>query len=605
MNQGRTPAHWIKHNLSTRLPRRHVVLDTEAHRQPTRDGERQTFRLAVAAFDHQRKAGEDWQPTQLERFRSPAALWDWIDGCTEKGRRLIVVAHNLAYDLRIADAFNHLPRLGYRIDMIRLDGGSAWCSWRSEDRTICCVDTVSWFGTSLDRIAATLGMTRPALPADADDDETWFERCTADVRVLQRAWREVLTWIEDDDLGNWKPTGAGQGWAAFRHRHMTHRILHHGIPKVAAAEREAAWAGRCEAWRWGRLPTGQWSEWDFTAAYAHVCRDRALPTKLVGHLGPARATRALGSSNDGEALLRCRITTAMPTAPARGPHGICWPVGSWEAWLWDIEARQVIAHGGRVEVLEGWRYETTPALAQWARWCLGVLEQNPRGVEGLRRLVVKGWSRTVVGRFGSRWSSWSDEGEAHGADVALRVLDGPAMPAPRRMMMVGGRAIVEGESRDAEDGNVAVMSFVMAVCRVNLWGAMTVAGFGNLAYVDTDSVLVNDAGSARLEAAGIDGLRVKSAWHGVEVYGPRQLVLRGQLRAAGIPRSAVPVGPRSWSATIWRSLPASLRQGEADAVVLRDRQFTLHGTDHRRQHLSGGVTAPYSLPGGLAVDLAI
>lgn len=586
-----TPPHWIKTNEANRVPRRHVIIDTEANQEELARSKVQTFRLACAAFDHVTKAGRDWRPTERERFTTPLALWQWVDGCTLPGRRTIVVAHNLAYDLRIADAFTILPALGWRLDMVRLDGGAAWCQWRRESRSLTMVDTVSWFGVGLDRIAGELRLTKPALPAfDAPDDE-WFARCEADVEVLRQAWRLVLDWIDRERLGNWKPTGAGMGWAFFRHRHMTHRILHHGVERVARVERAAAFAGRCEAWRHGTLSGGPFTEWDFAAAYAQVCEEVDLPVRLIGRRTGTAAQKLLDSRDGEAAVLRCRIATDVPVAPYRGSHGILWPTGRFESWLWDVEARQAVAAGATIEVVDAYRYHAAPALRQWAGWILDTLDAPARDVHPLLRLIVKGWSRTTVGRFGAQWATWDDIGEAHGADVALWKVGNGDPAATTRAMMVGGRCLLEGRRVDAPDSAVAIMSFVMAACRVKLWKAMEVAGFDNLAYVDTDGLLVTPEGSDRLAAAQLPGLRPKSKWRDVTVLGPRQLEVDGRLRAAGIPLSAVRVGPRTWDAEVWRSLPASMRSGELDRVTIIDRRFTMRGIDRRRVHLSDGATA--------------
>ena len=253
------PAHWIRRNESNRIPRRHISLDTEAV-QVEEGGRRvQTFRCAVACLDSQHSRGEKWRPPEWGRFTDPWALWQWVDGCTRTHARTVVVAHNLAYDLRISQAFIWLPKLGWELVMVRLDGGQAWAHWKRDDRSIAMVDTMSWFSVGLAELGDLIGEPKPPLPKWDDPLDVWMARCEADVQILRLCWGRVLRWIEEDDLGNWKPTGAGQGWAAFRHRWMDTRILHHGLDSVATLEREAAWTGRCEAWRWGRLPRGVWT----------------------------------------------------------------------------------------------------------------------------------------------------------------------------------------------------------------------------------------------------------------------------------------------------------------------------------------------------------
>lgn len=578
------------------MPRRHIVLDCEAHQ--TDDGHRkvQTFRLAVAGFDYQSKAGRAWKSTDLQRFDTPRDLWEWVDGCTIKGRRTIVVAHNLAYDLRVADAFTILPALGWSLEMVRLDHGSAWCKWKRDTSSLMLTDTVSWFGVSLEKIGALLRAPKLPLPEFDADDETWFARCETDVKILRAAWRKVIDWIDTGDLGNWKPTGAGQGWAFLRHNHLTHKILHHGIERIAKLEREAAWTGRCEAWRHGRLPAGKWQEFDFSTAYARVAESCDVPVRLLDHLGPKGATAAVERSDGFAALVHATITTDTPTCPTRGSDGILWPTGTYTSWLWSHEARLALEAGAQVSCDKGYRYETAPALRSWATAILDMLADHPGTIDPLLQLVVKGWSRTTIGRFGAQWGQWEDIGDAHGDDVTLMQAGDGDTGAKFRVMMVGGRALAETVKVDAEDGAVHVMSWIMAECRVRLWRAMQAAGFEHVAYVDTDGLFVDVEGARRLDAAAFPGLRRKSTWGNVEVLGPRQLVLGGKLRVAGVPSSAVQTGPRSWQAEVWRSLPASIRAGEIDSVVVTGRTFHLKGVDRRRVHVARGRTVAIELP---------
>ncbi len=589
------PAHWIRPNHLARVPRRHIIIDTEAHRTPTDRGETQTFRVACAAFDHQQKAGRDWRPTQRATFTDPLDLWRWVDARTMKKRRTIVVAHNLAYDLRIGRAFDLLPELGYELEMVRLDHGSAWCQWRRGDRALGMVDSVSWYGVGLDKIGSALGVCKPELPDELDDEATWIARCEADVEILRLAWRQTLDWLDDNDIGNWKPTGAGMGWAFLRHRHLTHKVLHHGIERIAQIEREASWTGRCEAWRWGNLPRGEWVEWDYRSAYAHVAEECNVPTRLQGHLGPKSARAALEGPQEFAAVVHATITTDTPTVPSRGSHGILWPVGTFTSWLWDHEARMAVEAGATVTCDTGYRYETAPALRSWATAVLDLLADHQELTPPIVKMVVKGWSRTTVGRFGAQWGSWDDIGEAHGADVTLVQAENGDSGRRYRMMMIGGRCLAEGPKSDAPDGAVHVMSWIMAECRRRLWIAMSVAGLDHVAYVDTDGLIVDRIGARALAAAELPGLRPKSSWRNVEVLGPRQLILGDRLRVAGVPSSAVRVGARSWDADVWRSLPASLRNGETDRVIVRGRRFELRGVDHRRVHLPKGRTAAIEL----------
>src|SRR5260370_37951774 len=95
-------AHYIRTNEQARIPARYVILDTEAVRERDKKGEVQTWSLAACAFvawDKEEKILE-----QRARFETPEELWSAVSAFTRVGRRTVVYAHNLNYDLRIRQA---------------------------------------------------------------------------------------------------------------------------------------------------------------------------------------------------------------------------------------------------------------------------------------------------------------------------------------------------------------------------------------------------------------------------------------------------------------------------------------------------------------------
>lgn len=589
------PPHWIKRNEVTRVPRRHVFLDTETRSEMVGLAESLTFRLGVGVAEWQAHKGEPVSSEGPVRFTSPEAIWTWVDGLTRVHRRTIVWCHNLGFDMRVAQALQWLPSLGWQLEMIQLNRGSAFASWRRDGRSLTLADSMSWFPMPLADVGPLVGLAKPKLPRDADSDEAWWARCEADVEILRRAIRRVLDWLEDADLGNWRPTGAGQGWAAFRHQHMTHRILHHGRPDVAEIERTAAWTGRCEAWRWGDLGLGPWHEVDFSTAYAQVAFDCDVPVSLHGRQSPSALKGYLRGREGFAALLHVEITTETPMAPSRGPDGILWPVGRFRSWLWDHEVREAMTAGAEVKILAGFTYHVRPALRQWAGWVFDLLAATPAELHPLLHVVVKGWSRSVVGRFGARVANWVPFGDPWLPPLTLSQLNDATEGTLRRVLTLADQSFIEGPQLDTPDSAVHVMSWIMSESRVRLWRMMLAAGTEEVVYVDTDGAYVTSQGLAAVQAAEIPGLRLKASYAHLTVHGPRSIEHDGRLKAAGIKSNAVKVGEREWAGQVWSSLGSSLAQQRADRVEITPRTWTVQGTDHRRRHLDGGRTAPIRL----------
>lgn len=590
-------AHYVAHNAVTRVPRSYIYLDTEAHRTVIGRQETQTFRLAVAAYDTIRKDREGWKDRAWGQFVDVASLWGWVTAHCRRKARTVLVAHNLGYDLRIADAFTHLPALGWTFVAGNVGAGTCWFMFRNGDRTLCCVDSMSWVPTGLEKLGVLCGISKLDLPDEDDDEVAWFARCTRDVEILADVWRRLMAWVECDDLGNWKLSGAGQSWAAFRHRFMEHRLLVHEDDDARAAERAAAHTGRCEAWQHGKLTGGPYAEWDFTTAYAIIGRDCDVPVKLCGEMHAPTLAKVLDASRTRAVLCEVEVTTDEPVLPNRSEAGIRWPVGRVVTTCWDNELALAIRHGGRVHVVRAWIYRRAPALSGFCSWVLDGLDGTRADVDPVVQLALKHWSRALIGRTAAQWSRWEPWGEAPSADVMLSTCRDVPADETYALLQLGTQIIRQSAKPDNPDAMVAIMSWVMAESRVRLWKAMQVSGLSNVAYVDTDSLIVNSVGTTNLARAKIPGLRIKGEWTDLEILGPRQIIPGHQLRAAGVPVGAVRVADRAWEAGVWSGLASGLSRGSHDAVQVTHRRFELRGTDNRRRHLPKGLTEAYGVNG--------
>jgi hypothetical protein len=588
-------AHYVRHNAVTRVPRAFVYLDTETYRRRHGTHEVQSWRLAVAAYDQKRHDGDGWKERDWHRSTDPHDLWTWITSKCRKKARTVLVAHNLAFDLRIADAFTILPSLGWRCVFVRLDGGQAMAIWRNESRTLSMVDSMSWVPSALEKLGALCGIPKPGLPNEDDSQEGWYRRCERDVEILAAVWLRLMHWIQDDDLGNWKPTGAGQSWSAFRHRFKTDQLLVHEDDDARAAERAASMTGRAEAWKVGKLSGGPFVEWDFTAAYCTIGAECDVPTQLCGEMRRPSLDKVLLAARDYAVLCEVEVTTDVPAVPFRDADGIRWPIGRFTTVLWNHELALVpgVDQGNRV--VRAWVYRRAPALRDFCRWVLDGIADTSPGSDPIIKLALKHWSHTLIGRTAAQWPKWDLVGTSDRAGVSLGPLVDVGAGERWRLLQVGFDLYRQRDQLENPDAMVSIMSWIMAEARVRLWGAMESAGLDHVCYVDTDSVIVDQAGDERLREARIPGLRVKSVYESLEVMGPRQIVPGGVLRAAGVPRGARQVAGRVWEAEVWAGLGSSISEGEPELVRVALRRFRLNGTDRRRTHLADGSTRAVEL----------
>lgn len=589
-------SHYIKENHNTRVPQRYIYLDTESVTETIDEVDYQSWRLGVTTFDgwndHKKVAIEP----ETQRWSTPGDLWGYVNSKCRRRSRTVLIAHNLAYDMRIARAFFDLPNIGWSISRLGLHEKSLSVTWkRADGATLVCVDSYAWLPMSLEKIASTIGTQKEPLPANTDT-EGWWERCERDVDILRTACRQLWDMVTQGDMGNWQRTGAGMAWANWRHQHYTHRVVVHDDPLAREAEIYATYTGRCEAWEWGRFVGGPWTEWDLPLAYPRIAATSNIPVALMGRHSHVPGW-VLDQQKESERwLVYCDVRLDTPCLPSRSNEGINWPVGEIKGWFWDCEIRLAVEEGANVQMGEGYRYKAAPALKAWAEWIIGVSEGELPGYTALQRAAIKHWGRALIGRFAVKYRSWDYWGEGVAGEVGLNTIVDMERQISEDYLHLGPETYKSGDELYGADTCPFVQGYIMAEARVRLWHIATTAGLDEVAYMDTDSCITTPLGSERIAAAvardGLYGARPKARATQLDIYGPRQLILNGTPRISGLPSGAKHTDALKYAGQRWESLQTALRRDRGDRVVVSPQSYLISGSDSRRTHLADGRTTP-------------
>lgn len=529
-------------------------------------------------------------------YHDPKALWVDVEAFCKTSGRTILWAHNLGYDVRITQAFDILPALGWRLTAHNIGKSGVWLEWRKDGKTLLMADSVTVFGQKLAKVGAYFGLGQIESPKDKDDDAAWLRRCRRDVEILQTAMLAYLQWLEEDDMGNWRLTGAAQSWATFRHKFLTHKMVVHDDEFALEAERRAMWAGRCEAYWIGELRGQVVHEWDFTQAYARIARDHPVPVRLLGPMPQAYDWRRIVDSAKSALLAKVRITTSVPVVPCEDDGRILWPIGTFDTVLWDVEIKAALDAGATVEVLQGWLYHLEPALKAWGDWIIGQLEAPEEECPTWQKVVLKHQSRALIGYMAMTHNTWEEFATVEESCVRRSTLIDLDKGTACDMIQVGHDVWVDGGRVESPSSMPMITGYVQAISRVQLWNVLKELPEGVALYVDTDSLLCTDKHSGVVQGVarklGYDGLRLKRSWQGFTIRGPRQIITGDLARVSGVPRDARQRGKYTLVGEVWDSLPGSIHRGDPSSVVIRDRNWTITGRDNRRRNTGFGWTAP-------------
>jgi hypothetical protein len=530
----------------------------------------------------------------------PGHLWEWVASKCKSKTRVVIFAHNLSYDMRISDALRILYGLGFELAFLTLDSNRTVARFKRGDKSLLMVDLASWFPTSLEKLGGYFGLKKTPLPGQDDSETDWVRRCTKDVDITRAAALNLLQWLERNDMGSFRLTGPAQAMAAYRHRFLPRfGLLVHRDEEALAAERSAVWAGRCEVWQHGEV-SGPIYEWDYRLAYLHIAQREYLPIRLRGTLDEPSTRNVLRLAKTRRLLCEVTVDTTEPTLPAKGADGILWPTGQFQTTIWDNELQLALDNGAKVTVNKAYVYMRWPALTEWANWLLGMLGPEGLPVDDPMRLMLKDWARSLVGRFGSRWPQWDKVARLPDCKLELLPYLDKDTGETGAYLQNGHDWFERSGYVEAPDSMPAIMGYIMAEARCQLWKVIQLAGRENVVYCDTDSVVVNEQGNSHILAdathAFTGNLMPKAEYKRGLFLGPRQIQLNTELRVAGLPRNAIQKSARTFEAVLWEGLPESIRSGHPSEVRIYRRHVTVKGSDKRRIHLRGGLTLPYELP---------
>jgi hypothetical protein len=594
-------AHWIRLNHQCRIPKRWVSFDTESKSDRKGDTEIQSWRMGAAVrWRYGLKTGDQ---AESGIFDSPLDMWTWITSYCQKGMRTVAIAHNLGHDLRISEALTVLPSLGFSLEWCNLDSSVSAMTWRSDNGTLVLADSWTYLPLGLASIAPDVGLTKLPMPHDKAGHFKWEEYCLRDAVIVYRAMTELITFIGENDLGNWQPTGAGMAYATWRHRFMTHKVLVHDDTDALTAERAAMHTGRAEAWRHGRLSGDLWTELDMRNAYVTIASECSLPTKLKYRSGAITNAQYSKLSRIYRVACRVRVRTSVSCVPCNTGSKTYWPVGEFETWLWDTELQLLIDEQQEYEILDSYCYTSAPILKAWAEWILSLLAKDRDDISPVVKTWAKHCGRALIGRISLRCPQWEEYGlNPEGITGISRCTD-LVTGITSRMMHVGNQTLIETERQEGRDSLPQVTGWIMAECRARLWRAMRAAGEGHLAHVDTDSVLTDRTGLTALRRAyGADFDRlwaVKGSWRKMIVYGPRNYRCGDLRKTSGVPKKADEILPNVFHGERWSGVASDLEAGRHNKVTVETATWEIKKTDPRRRDAPGVSTAtlPYEVAG--------
>lgn len=587
--------HYLRANHREDSPHRLLVIDTET--TPIADGDEAIQALALWAarltIRHGRARNE---PEQQDYFASNAeTLATLIDRLARKRETLWVFAHNLSFDLTVTRLPILLTERGWTLTNHALTSDSPWAQMANGRHHLTLANSASYLPASVLDLGRSMGIEKPPLPA-ADDTAALLERCKVDVAITSQALIEFMDWWDAGVYGHWSITGPATGWGAYRHRHMMVKVLIDLEPDAVRFERKAITSGRREAWRIGEQRAGPYLDLDIEHAHLTAAAHMPLPYRRCASFDSLPLDHPTLHMQGVSLLAEVEIETDTPRYPLRMPHGIFYPRGRFRTVLAGPEIREALQRDELRAIGHGYKYLMGAHMASWGHWLIDLLSGRTQGVPPVVMYALKGWSRSVPGRWAGHSSEVIEEyiDTRHGWHLEHGTWGAEQVPVS--YLTYCGTQYVIRHDLDSDNAFPAVLAWIQSYTRIWLGRAIDILD-RSVVQCNTDGVIADARATTRhihrINAAIAPArIRIKRTSSTVNVLGAQHVILDDDQRLAGIPREAVSLGDlrfRWWS---WPSLPAQMARERPQGFAQRLTTSDLSKIPINRWVLADGQTRP-------------
>lgn len=307
-------------------------------------GKKNALDAPFAVFDIEARNWNEFQVAQFVTSDGDAVRCDTAEQLSAECSRFpgrVFAHYGGRYDFFFLDEPAAVTLSGSGILRAQLGAASLYDSW-------------FLFQMSLAKVGKAVGHAKFEGKSDRIEqltDAEVAEHCRNDCEVLRVALLKHREWCRalPVDEPRWPATAGGTAVYALE-AYEPDGVAHLRAERVELADwlhqYGSVTGGRVELWQLGRVKGPVYS-YDIRSSYPRSWLDGPLP------LGPWRRVDA---EQEGAGVYFCRVEQSRSTLPVVAP-GHVWRYDG-EAWLTHEEVAEVRAHGGRVDVLDGWACAT-------------------------------------------------------------------------------------------------------------------------------------------------------------------------------------------------------------------------------------------------------
>lgn len=591
--------HYLKDNKNTEYPYHYIFFDTETYQKQINDKDIEHHLKFGYAMYWRRPDTKTKEKIQGQLFNEAWEFWEFVTSKCVKKRRIVVVSHNLPFDMGIVKGWRFLDELGFKPTKIILDYQCNIWRFRKDKCTLLLLDNMNYFRTSLAVLGESLGIAKLDMPDDSASLDAWAEYCRRDVEIILKAWQTWLGFLEENDLGSFGYTIPSQALNAYRHRFMPAKISIHTSNKAIALERLSYRGGRNECFRLGEYHGDDFYMLDVNAMYPYVMSIYDYPRNLISTGGELTLDQASDFLIDYSLIAQCDVKLDEPCFAVKRKGKLLFPIGEYNVVLTSREILRGIKSGYITKINAFGLYEKSQLFASYVNFFytnrLKFEKQGQMAYAWLCKLMLN----SLYGKFGQKSEDWKFVCDDPERDYDWWQEYDFQQQRLFTYRCINHRVEVSIGFQEGYNALVAISSEVTANARLYLWDLILKAGRDNVYYCDTDSLIVNVDGLERLRSltnqSRLGKLKVVDTADDVIIYNLKDYSFGGKVKIKGIRKNAVMIDYNKYKQLQSLGIKSGLHHQDINRVIWREVTKELRRVYTKGEVLSDGRITPLVL----------
>jgi hypothetical protein len=347
------------------------------------------------------------------------------------------------------------------------------------ERSLTIVSSTNYYQFSLAKLGECFGVPKTEIDYKDSTIEAAIPYCRNDVNILMIAIKAFIKFIQDEQLGSFALTIAGQAMKAYRSRFLKrNQIYIHKDEKALILEREAYAGGRNEAWKVGEIREHIYYV-DVNSMYPYVMFSKEYPVKLLTHRRRGSIKELQQFIDKGYLIIAQVQLKADKPIYFKKAGKLIFPIGEFKTTLCTPELIRALKDGSILKIFKLNVYEKDMIFSDYVDYFYNKRLEAKAKKDEVRTLLFKLFLNSLYGKFGQKALNWERIGDAPPDIIKTETVYNTETKQMVTYKIFGGSRFVKlnepDGKNDAYNAFPAIAAHVTANARMLLWEAIETA----------------------------------------------------------------------------------------------------------------------------------